>query len=106
MPMFKEYEDVLLTPVLAEPPVKTGSFGSLNFDDLKERVLRYAPHTPLCNSSGVPAMSVPLHWNADGLPIGTHFITRFGQEERLFQLAGQLERAQPWFDRRPPLLDL
>ncbi len=102
--LFLEDYDVFLTPVLAEPPVKTGSFRSMSFDELKERVLRYAPYTPLCNSSGLPAMSVPLHWNSDDLPIGTHFMTRFGHEELLFQLAGQLERAQPWFDRRPTTL--
>lgn len=46
-------------------------------------------------------MSVPLHWNAAGLPIGMHFMGRFGDEATLFNLAGQLERAQPWFDRAP-----
>jgi len=51
-----------------------------------------------------PAMSVPLHWNHAGLPIGVMFAGRFGDESTLFRLAGQLEQAQPWFDRTPPVL--
>ena len=61
------------------------------------------PYTPLYNVTGCPAMSVPLHWSSDGLPIGIHFGAAYGREDVLFQLAAQLEQAQPWFDRRPPL---
>ena len=57
----------------------------------------------VANATGAPAISVPLHWNADGLPIGVHFLTRFGDEATLLRLAAQLEQAQPWAGRRPPL---
>jgi amidase len=65
--------------------------------------LKWVPFTQLGNLTGAPAMSVPLHWTADGLPLGTHFVAPHGGEGVLFGLAGQLERAQPWKDRRPPL---
>jgi amidase len=55
------------------------------------------------NVTGQPAMSVPLHWNDGGLPIGAHLVGRFAAEATLFRLAGQLERARPWFHRLPPL---
>ena len=72
------------------------------FDDLEDDLGRYVPFTPIANFSGFPAMSVPLAWNEAGLPIGSHFVGRHGDEAMLFQLAGQLERAHPWFDKRPP----
>jgi amidase len=66
-------------------------------------VLEYSPFTALANGTGQPAMSVPLYWNAAGLPIGTHFMARAGEEALLLQLAAQLEQADPWFTRVPPL---
>jgi amidase len=56
----------------------------------------------IANITGNPAMSVPLHWNDDGLPVGMHFLGRFGDEATLFRLAGQLEAALPWSQRQPP----
>ena len=95
--------DCFLTPTLSEPPVRTGTLLDGPFDEIKHRVLRYAPFTPICNSAGNPGMSVPLCWNEEGLPIGVHFAGRFGDEATLFQLAGQLERERPWAGRRPSL---
>jgi amidase len=97
--------DLLLTPTLSEPPVPLGTFDSPPEDPLRglRRAGDFAAFTPICNATGQPAMSVPLYWNADGLPVGTHFIGRFGDEATLFRLAAQLEAARPWAGRRPPV---
>ena len=99
---FVDY-DVLLTPTLAEPPVPLGTFESPPDNPLQVlfRIGVFMPFTLIFNATGQPAMSVPLYWNADGLPIGTHFVGRFGDEATLFRLAAQLEEARPWADRRP-----
>ncbi|HUT67175.1 MAG TPA: amidase [Dehalococcoidales bacterium] len=123
---FFEKYDVLLTPTLAMPPLKTGEFqvkgiqtvmmkllgrfnaGSLiktlvGIDVLAEEAYKFTPYTPLFNVTGQPAMSVPLHWNDEGLPIGMQFVGRYGDEATLFRLAGQLEKARPWAGRVPPV---
>ncbi|HEY1011887.1 MAG TPA: amidase family protein, partial [Herpetosiphonaceae bacterium] len=123
---FSRY-DVLLTPTLAAPPLPIGSQQITGAEErliklvsalragraLKvagvlernaEQAFAFTPYTPLFNITGQPAMSVPLHWEG-GLPIGAHFAGRYGEEETLLSLAGQLERARPWADRRPPLLE-
>ncbi len=98
---FEDY-DVLLTPTLGAPPKRIGELDQRKpFQDFEDELSRYVPFTPLANFAGVPAMSIPLAWNGDGLPIGSHFVGRYGEEHTLFALAGQLERAHPWFDRRP-----
>lgn len=99
---FQAY-DVWLTPTVAEPPVPLGTFAATYDDPLVGffRAAEFAPFTPLVNATGQPAMSVPLSWNDDGLPIGVHFIGRFGDEATLFRLASQLEAARPWAGRRP-----
>lgn len=97
--------DVWLTPTLGEPPVPLGTFDSPVEDPLRglRRAEAFAPFTPICNATGQPAMSVPLYWNAQGLPVGVHFVARFGDEATLFRLAAQLESARPWAGRRPPV---
>ena len=72
-------------------------------DLLAVESLSKTPFTQLANFTGQPAMSVPLHWTADGLPCGVQFIGRLGDEATLFRLAAQLEKEQPWFHKRPPL---
>jgi len=97
--------DVLLTPTLAEPPVPLGTFDSPPENPLHglRRAEAFVPFTPICNATGQPAMSVPLYWSAQGLPVGVHFVGRFGDEATLFRLAAQLESARPWASRRPPV---
>ena len=97
--------DVWLTPTLGEPPVPLGTFESPPDDPLQGlfRCGTFMPFTAICNVTGQPAMSVPLFWNEEGLPIGSQFISRFGDEATLFRLAAQLEEARPWAERRPPL---
>ncbi len=123
-PFFERY-DVLMTPTLGAPPALIGSLQPSRAEQILMRIVNaldagwlldklgvikplaaktfeYIPYTPLFNATGQPAMSVPLHWNAAGLPIGVQFVARFGADALLFRLAGALERAAPWFDRRPP----
>jgi len=97
--------DVWLTPTLSKPPVPLGWMDSPPDDPMVAlaRAGEYVPFTPACNFTGQPAMSVPLVWNREGLPVGTQFIGRFGDEAALFRLAAQLEQARPWADRRPPV---
>lgn len=123
-PFFERF-DVLMTPTLGMPPALTGALqpspveqrlmgivNALNagwllnaldaIKPLAEKTFEYMPFTALFNTTGQPAMSVPLHWNAAGLPIGMQFVSRLGGDATLFRLAGQLERAKPWFDRLAP----
>jgi Asp-tRNA(Asn)/Glu-tRNA(Gln) amidotransferase A subunit family amidase len=96
--------DALLSPTMGTPPPKLGVL-SLSAPDLQQqtRVLMEATgYTQLANTAGTPAMSVPLYWNAAGLPIGVQFIGRHDDEATLFRLAAQLEQARPWFTRRAP----
>ena len=123
---FFERYDLLLSPTLALPPPPLGAlkprgleaFGQelllglhLGFllripgviDASVRRVFSFIPFSPLANVTGQPAMTVPLHWNDGGLPIGSQLVARFGDEATLFRVAAQLESARPWRDRRPPI---
>jgi len=97
--------DLILSPTLSIPPVKLGSFRPVSEDPMNWARLAnlFCTFTYVYNLTGQPAMSVPLFWNQDNVPIGIQFAGRFGDEARLFRLAGQLEQARPWADRRPPI---
>ncbi len=122
---FFEGYDVLLTPTLGTPPLEIGALGlkpsealllslvnrlnagvvlrAMRASDASTRAtFDFIPYTPVFNVTGQPAMSVPLHWNTDGLPIGMHFAGRYGDEATLLRVAGQLEQARPWFERTAP----
>jgi amidase len=122
---FFDNYNVLLTPTLSQVPVKIGSLqpaesektlikliGSMDagwllnamgiIKQLAAQTFEFVPWTPVFNVTGQPAMSVPLYWNSEGIPVGMHFVGRFGDEAMLFRLAGQLEQARPWADQVPP----
>lgn len=123
---FFEAHDLLLTPTLAAPPLPLGALaasaaergaiavvnalgagGLLRalkvIEPMAAKTFAFMPYTPLFNVTGQPAMSVPLHWNAQGLPVGVQLVGRFGDDALLLRLAAQLEAARPWAARRPPL---
>jgi amidase len=97
--------DLLLTPTVAEPPPPLEEFAPDPDDAMAQsrRAWRFVPFTPPFNMSGQPAISLPLHWNDDGLPIGVQLVAAYGREDVLIQVAAQLESAQPWADRHPEL---
>ncbi|MDR7303461.1 amidase [Haloactinomyces albus] len=123
---FHRQHDLLLTPSLAGPPVRIGELETpgllqeagkialtlrlgpvLRASGVVDRVaranLRHVPYTQLANITGRPAMSVPLYWNPEGLPLGVQFVAPLGGEGLLFRLAAQLERERGWADHEPPL---
>ncbi len=126
MARFHERFDLYLTPTTASLPVKIGELQTRGADLVAMKIinrlnlagllkksglaleiglasLEKTPFTQLANFTGQPAMSVPLHWTPEGLPLGVQFIAPFGDEATLFRLAAQLEKAEPWFNKRPPL---
>ena len=95
--------DAILTPTLARPPVPVGYFDEVDPAENFERQKRFTPWTAIYNVSGLPAVNVPLHWSAEGLPIGVMLAGRMGDEGPLISLSAQLEQARPWKDRHPAL---
>ncbi len=97
--------DVILTPTLTREPPLIGELVMQNenasLEDFIQLSHSYSPFTALFNATGQPAMSVPLYWTSDGLPLGSHFVGRFADEATLFALAQQLELARPWAQAQP-----
>lgn len=104
---FMQGYDLFVTPTIARPPAPLGELNQnrpgMSAKEWTRQVFTYCPFTPLFNSTGNPAMSLPLAWSASGLPIGVQFVGRFGDESTLFRIASQLEEARPWANRKPPL---
>ena len=94
--------DVLVLPTSPEPPVRLGELAPDNVEGLG-RMGALVGFTSPFDLTGQPAISLPLHWNAAGLPIGVQLVARYGGEDVLLRLAAQLEAARPWADRRPPV---
>ena len=103
MARFHEQYDVLLLPTMASEPVPIGYLKDADENDLLDRLSSFMGETMLCNQTGQPAISLPLHWSDHNLPVGMMFSAAFGGEPLLLRLAAQLEQAQPWWDKRPPL---
>jgi amidase len=101
---FSRY-DVMLTPAAAEPAPLLGKLAGRGktLDEFYDLFWSHSPFTAVFNTSGCPAMSVPLGMSAKGLPVGSHFGAAFGKDALLLSLAGELERSAPWINRRPAL---
>lgn len=123
--LYADY-DIVICPVLARPPAKIGELRATGaelalhemvarfglsaplklpgvVDQAVAAVFSYCAFTPVQNFTGQPSMSVPLYWNDEGVPVGTMFTGRFGDEATMFRVAAQLEKARPWRDKRPPV---
>ena len=121
---YQDTHDLLLTPTLAKVPLKIGETETPHalqvgsrviakaragkllalsgiVDDLVEQALGWVPYTQLANMTGRPAITVPLHWTAEGVPLGVQFVGRLGEDGGLLALAAQLEQAAPWAGRYP-----
>ena len=96
--------DVVLTPTLAQLPAPVGWFQDAGDPRAEfDRMISWTPFTAVYNTSGQPAVSVPLHWSAEGLPVGVQLVGRPADEATLLRLSAQLEAARPWRDRHPEL---
>ena len=105
MGWWEEGYDLLLTPTCAAPPPPLGAFAASPENPLEgyAKAAPYGAFTMLFNLTGQPGISLPLHWNDEGLPVGIHLVAATGREDLLLRVAAQLEAAQPWAERLPPL---
>jgi amidase len=93
--------DLLVTPTLGAPPPELGWFTAEGPRSEGRRIASFIPYTAQFNMTGQPAISLPLHWTPDGLPVGVQLVAAYGREDVLIQVASQLEQAAPWADRLP-----
>lgn len=100
---FEDY-DLHLAPTLGTPPRKLGELDTQNHDTKPYARLigEFSPFTAMYNITGQPSASIPMHWTADGLPVGVMLTARFGDEVTLLRAAAQLKETNPWADRKPP----
>jgi amidase len=95
--------DLLLTPTLGAPPPELGWFTAAGPEGEVRRVVSFIPYTAQFNMTGQPAISLPMHWTPEGLPVGVQLVAAYGREDLLVRVASQLEQAAPWHERRPPV---
>jgi amidase len=93
--------DLLVTPTVGAPPPELGWFAAAGPEQEGRRIGAFMPYTAQFNVTGQPAVSLPLHWTRDGLPVGVQLVAAFGREDVLVRVAAALEEAAPWADRRP-----
>ncbi len=97
--------DIVITPTMPNPPLKLGAFNQNRFtmEEIRPVLSAACCFTAPFNVSGQPAVSLPMHWSKDGLPVGVQFIGSYGDEAVLIRLAAQIEQARPWIDRKPDI---
>ena len=97
--------DLILTPTLPKPPQRIGTFSMMTDDPeaYGREVGYFTSFTAIVNVAGNPAVTLPLHWTPDGLPVGVQLIGRYADEATLLRVSAQVEQARPWFDRRPAI---
>jgi amidase len=93
--------DLLVTPTVGAPPPELGWFTADGPEHEGRRINSFIPYTSQFNVTGQPAISLPLHWTEDGLPVGVQLVAAYGREDVLVRVAAALEEAAPWADRRP-----
>lgn len=99
---FADY-DLLVTPTAAVPAPKLGVMSTQTDDAMAFMAMVYSlcPFTAPFNGTGQPAISLPMHWSDDGLPVGVQLVARYAEDALLLRVAAKLEEAKPWFDKRP-----